>query len=170
MLKFLVDAFTGNLQAHARRRATIYGLAAIAALAGLAALAYALGALHVWVVARYDPIVASLTFGGAFLVIGMGFAIAALVVARRPPPPDPTAALTGALAPVALAILTQWMKPAAPAPSPARPAAEVDPEPAPTSAPEAAPTDHSATAASGAILAILPALLVGLLVGRKLRG
>ena len=78
MFKFLVDALTGNLQAHVRRRALIGGLALIAALAALAALGYALGALHVWLAARYDPMVASLGFGGAFLVIAMGFAIAGL--------------------------------------------------------------------------------------------
>ena len=169
MFKFLVDALTGNLQAHVRRRALIGGLALIAALAALAALGDALGALHVWLAARYDPMVASLGFGGAFLVIAMGFAIAALVVARRPPPPDPTAALTGALAPVALALFAQWVKPAAEARPAARPAASVDPEPAPP--PSDAPAESSSSAAaSGAILAILPALLVGLVVGRKLRG
>ena len=167
MIRFAVSILTGNLQAQARRRAIISGLAAVAALLALIAAGYGLGALHVWLAARYDPIVASPVFGGGFLIFALGFAVAALIVARRPPPPDPAAALTGALAPMALALAAEWLKP-----RDARPAQAASPQR--ESAP-AEPTDGGAQSKSessvggAAALALVPALIVGLLIGRRLR-
>lgn len=168
MVRLVVSILTGSLQAQARRRAIILGFAAIAALLALVAIGYALGALHVWLAARYDPIVASLAFAGGFLIFALGFAVAALIVSRRPPPPDPAAALTGALAPMALALAAEWLKPR----SDVRPATAPEPTPAEAAqgAPEATATNAEPHVAGVAALALVPALIVGLLIGRRLRG
>lgn len=167
MLRLVVSVLTGSLQAQARRRAIILGLAAVAALLALVALGYGLGALHVWLAARYDPIVASLVFGGGFLIFALGFAVAALIVARRPPPPDPAAALTGALTPMALALAAEWLKPRDAHPAQA---AGPPPEPAPAeTADGGAQAKPDSSVAGAAALALVPALIVGLLIGRRLR-
>jgi hypothetical protein len=163
MLNLIADILTGRLKAQARQRAIVVALAGLATLMIVIALAHALSALRTWLSARYDPIVADLIVGGGFLVVALVFAIAANIVASRKPAVDPNAALTGALAPMALAMVVEWMKPRGD-----KPAA------APEQAPRAAdvngaepPADHKA---GGALLALLPLVAVGLLLGRKLRG
>lgn len=180
MIRLVVSILTGSLQAQARRRAIILGLAAVAALLALIAMGYGLGALHVWLAARYDAIVASLVFGGGFLVFALGFAVAALIVARRPPPPDPAAALTGALAPMALALAAEWLKPRGEElrekgrreaenanPGPEEPQQSASARAAETQATGATPQHGGAGVAA---LVLVPAVVVGLLIGRRLRG
>jgi hypothetical protein len=170
VLKLIATILTGNLEAHARRATTIGALIAFAAFLAIVGLAYAIAALRTWLATRYDPITADLSLCAAFLVVAVGFAIAARIVSNQPPPPDPGAALTGVLAPMALGIMAEWLKsrPAtAPRPQPAR-AAEVE---TPAPAADASPTEavHGAANLGGVALAILPALFIGLLLGRKSR-
>jgi hypothetical protein len=175
VLNLIATILTGRLKAQAKQGMNIGILAAIAGFLAIVGLAYALAALRTWLVTRFDSITADLILCGAFLIVAMGFALAAWIVGRRPPPVDQSAALTGALAPLLLGILAEWAKPRGQTPA-ARPtpAAAVQ-TPSEQAEPTAAHVAASAAARSGgeiggALLALVPVLVAGILLGRKGRG
>lgn len=67
-----------------KRKATIYGLIAVAALIGLFALGYAVDAVYTVLTFRYGPLKASLVVAGALLFLAVITLIAARVIADRP--------------------------------------------------------------------------------------
>ena len=120
MLNLIANILTGRLKAQARQRAIVATLIAAAVLLVVVALAHALSALRTWLAARYDLITADLIVGGGFLVAAAILAIAAKIVASRRPPVDESAALTGALAPMALALFANRLRPQGEGPEPAQ--------------------------------------------------
>jgi branched-subunit amino acid ABC-type transport system permease component len=70
-----------------KRKATIYGLIAVAALIGLFAAGYAVDAVYTVLMFRYGPLKASLFVAGALLFLALIALIAARVIADRRPTP-----------------------------------------------------------------------------------
>ena len=167
MLNIIADVLTGRLKAQARQRAIVVALFGLAALMLVVALAHALAALRTWLSSRYDPIVADLMVCGGFVTLAAILAVAAQIVSRRKPSVDANAALTGALAPMALAMFADILKPRAEKPTPAPEASPRAAEAAKTES--VAPQNAADHKVGSAALVLLPLVLAGLLFGRKLR-